>query len=57
MSLSMRSTVSTKPSRTRSCLYVEKGSIVLIGATTENPSFEVNGALLSAGARCSSCRR
>ena len=27
--------------------YVEKGSIVLIGATTENPSFEVNGALLS----------
>jgi putative ATPase len=27
--------------------YVEKGTIVLIGATTENPSFEVNGALLS----------
>ena len=27
--------------------YVERGSIVLIGATTENPSFEVNGALLS----------
>ena len=27
--------------------YVEKGSIVLIGATTENPSFEVNAALLS----------
>ena len=27
--------------------FVEKGSIVLIGATTENPSFEVNGALLS----------
>ena len=27
--------------------YVEMGSIVLIGATTENPSFEVNGALLS----------
>lgn len=27
--------------------YVEKGSIVLIGATTENPSFEINGALLS----------
>ena len=27
--------------------YVEKGSIVLIGATTENPSFEVNNALLS----------
>ena len=27
--------------------YVERGSIILIGATTENPSFEVNGALLS----------
>ena len=26
---------------------VEKGSIILLGATTENPSFEVNGALLS----------
>ncbi len=27
--------------------YVENGSITLIGATTENPSFEVNAALLS----------
>ena len=27
--------------------FVEKGSIVLIGATTENPSFEINSALLS----------
>ena len=27
--------------------FVEKGCIILIGATTENPSFEVNGALLS----------
>ena len=27
--------------------YVERGSIILIGATTENPSFEVNNALLS----------
>jgi putative ATPase len=27
--------------------YVEKGDVVLIGATTENPSFEVNAALLS----------
>ena len=27
--------------------FVEKGSIILIGATTDNPSFEVNGALLS----------
>ncbi|MBR0366023.1 MAG: replication-associated recombination protein A [Clostridia bacterium] len=32
--------------------FVEKGSIILIGATTENPSFEVNGALLS---RCKVC--
>ena len=27
--------------------YVEKGSVVLVGATTENPSFEINSALLS----------
>ena len=27
--------------------FVEKGSILLIGATTENPSFEINSALLS----------
>ncbi len=27
--------------------WVEKGDIILIGATTENPSFEVNSALLS----------
>lgn len=27
--------------------FVEKGSILLIGATTENPSFEINAALLS----------
>lgn len=27
--------------------YVEQGSIILIGATTENPSFEINSALLS----------
>lgn len=27
--------------------YVENGTIILIGATTENPSFEVNSALLS----------
>ena len=30
--------------------HVERGTIVLIGATTENPSFSVNAALLS---RCS----
>jgi putative ATPase len=27
--------------------HVEKGTLVLVGATTENPSFEVTGALLS----------
>lgn len=27
--------------------YVESGLVVLVGATTENPSFELNGALLS----------
>ena len=43
-----RSTGSTRPSRTPFLPFVEKGSIpFLIGATTENPSFEINGALLS----------
>ncbi len=27
--------------------YLERGDVVLVGATTENPSFELNGALLS----------
>jgi len=27
--------------------FVENGTVVLVGATTENPSFELNGALLS----------
>ncbi|MEZ5955092.1 MAG: replication-associated recombination protein A [Hyphomonas sp.] len=27
--------------------YVESGTVTLVGATTENPSFEINGALLS----------
>ena len=27
--------------------HVEKGDIVLVGATTENPSFSISGALLS----------
>ena len=27
--------------------YLEDGTVVLVGATTENPSFELNGALLS----------
>ncbi|MEM6535701.1 MAG: replication-associated recombination protein A, partial [Pseudomonadota bacterium] len=30
--------------------FVESGTVTLVGATTENPSFELNGALLS---RCS----
>ena len=30
--------------------YVERGLVTFIGATTENPSFEVNGALLSRAA-------
>jgi putative ATPase len=33
--------------------HVEKGTVVLVGATTENPSFEVNAALLS---RCTVVR-
>ena len=27
--------------------YVENGTVILVGATTENPSFELNGSLLS----------
>ncbi|MEL6143768.1 MAG: AAA family ATPase, partial [Bacteroidota bacterium] len=27
--------------------FVERGTVTLVGATTENPSFEINGALLS----------
>ena len=43
----MRSTASTRDSRTISLPFVEDGTVILIGATTENPYFEVNGALLS----------
>jgi len=32
--------------------YVERGIVTLIGATTENPSFEVNSALLSRARVC-----
>ena len=46
-SSSTRSTASTRHSRTRCCPAVEEGLLVLIGATTENPYFEVNSALLS----------
>ena len=44
---STRSTASTRPSRDAFLPRVEAGDIVLVGATTENPSFEVNAALLS----------
>ena len=44
---STRSTASTRRSRTRCCRRVEEGLVTLIGATTENPYFEVNSALLS----------
>ena len=46
-SSSTRSTASTRRSRTRSCRTSRTGTITLIGATTENPYFEVNSALLS----------
>ena len=46
-SSSTRSTASTRRSRTRCCPGVEEGLVTLIGATTENPYFEVNSALLS----------
>ena len=44
---STRSTASTRPSRTPCCRRSRTGLLTLIGATTENPAFEVNGALLS----------
>jgi putative ATPase len=43
----MRSTASTRRSRTAFLPFVESGVVTLVGATTENPSFEINGALLS----------
>src|SRR5699024_4103287 len=36
-----------KPHQDACLPSVERGSIILIGATTENPSFEINAALLS----------
>ena len=44
---STRSTASTRRSRTRSCRTSRRAPSRSIGATTENPSFEVNAALLS----------
>ena len=43
----MKFTDLTKPNKIPSLQAVEKGWITLIGATTENPSFEVIPALLS----------
>ncbi len=43
----MKSTASTRAQQDAFLPHVEKGLITLIGATTENPSFEVNAALLS----------
>ena len=47
---STRCTASTRRSRMRSCRSSSRASLTFIGATTENPSFEVNGALLSRAA-------
>ena len=44
---STRSTASTARSRTSFLPVMEDGTIVLVGATTENPSFELNAPLLS----------
>ena len=41
---SMRCTASTRPSRTPSCTASRKASIVLVGATTENPFFALERA-------------
>ena len=46
-SSSTRSTASTRRSRTRCCRRWRRGSWRSVGATTENPYFEVNSALLS----------
>ncbi len=43
----MKYIVSTNRSRTRFLPFVEDGTLTFIGATTENPSFELNNALLS----------
>ena len=40
-------TVITASDRYDADIYIDKGVITLIGATTENPSFELNNALLS----------
>ncbi len=45
--LSMRFTVFNKGQQGYLLPFVEDGTVTLIGATTENPYFEVNGALIS----------
>ena len=44
---STRSTASTRPSRTCCLPDVEEGIVMLVGATTQNPFFAVNCALVS----------
>ena len=43
----MRFIASTKSQQDYLLPFVEDGTLILIGATTENPYFEVNGALIS----------
>ncbi len=43
----MRFTASNRAQQDAFLPYVESGVVTLVGATTENPSFEINGALLS----------
>ena len=43
----MRCIASIRPSKTRFLPHVENGTVILIGATTENPYFDVNKALVS----------
>ena len=45
--LSMKSIASNRAQQDGFLPYVEDGTVTLIGATTENPSFEINAALLS----------
>ena len=45
--LSTRSIALIRVSRTLSYPHIEDGTVCFIGATTENPSFEINSALLS----------
>jgi hypothetical protein len=46
-SSSMKCTASTRAQQDAFLPYVEDGTLIFIGATTENPSFELNNALLS----------